>query len=302
MSDQYGQPPTDPYQQPSWGQPAPQPGYGQQQPPGYQAGYPQPPGYQQPGSQAPTSGSPGYPTQVYPQPAPGQYGQPYAQNQYPYQPPPPPRRSRGGLIAVLVGAVVLLFLVAGVAAVAVVMRASESKTANGGPTGTRSGAAAPPVQAAGKISFVAPERIGALKKSADQSKIESMRSRLGNAGIQQPFAVSYDDSTAPGRTAIAWGGTGKVFGIGSAKSQLDAFFTSAGKEVGGGSVGARVDVDPGTVGGKAQCAKVDGLGLAMTMCAWAGQDALLGFLFPGVAPDKGAEQMRTMLPAIVVRT
>jgi hypothetical protein len=40
----------------------------------------------------------------------------------------------------------------------------------------------------------------------------------------------------------------------------------------------------------------------MTMCAWAGQDALLGFLFPALAPDKGAEQMRTMLPAIVVKT
>jgi hypothetical protein len=39
----------------------------------------------------------------------------------------------------------------------------------------------------------------------------------------------------------------------------------------------------------------------MALCAWSGPGGLLGFMFPGVAADKAGEQVRAMLPAIVVK-
>src|SRR6266508_7034625 len=104
----------------------------------------------------------------------------------------------------------------------------------------------------------------------DQSQVAPMRDQMRTAGMDDPYAVIYEDTANAGRTAIVWGGTGKAFGIGSAERQLDAFFSSAGKNLGGGSLGEGVSTDPGAVGGKAECVKVSGLGVTMTMCAWAG--------------------------------
>jgi hypothetical protein len=102
-------------------------------------------------------------------------------------------------------------------------------------------------------------------------------------------------------TVVVWGGTGKVFKLGSNSALLDGFFASVGKAVGGGDVTGRTDADPGPVGGKAQCAKTSGTGLSMTICAWSGGGGLLGFMSPGTAVDKAGERMRSMLAAIVVK-
>ncbi len=330
MSDPYGQPPADPNQPAPWSRqdpvgPAGQaPGSGQA--PGYGTPghtrpiYPQP-GYQQPGYAQPGYQQPAYPTAPgyepaagYP-PAPGYEpaaGYPPAPGYEPaagYPPapgypapglPPAPRRSRAPLIAGIVGLVALL-LVGAVTATFVVLSLQDKKETRATANPSGSAAPSPTPSPAGTVTFAAPDRIGALRKSADQSKVEPMRDLMRNAGMEQPFAVIYDDSAIKGRTAIVWGGTGTLLGISGSDKQLDAFFTAAGKQLGAGNAGARTDVDPGTVGGKAQCTKAEGRGLTMALCAWSGAGGLLGFMFPGVAPDKGSEQVRAMLPAIVVK-
>jgi hypothetical protein len=129
-----------------------------------------------------------------------------------------------------------------------------------------------------------------------------MRSQLQNAGLTDPFTVVYDDTTAAGRRVIVWGGTGALFGIGTPDKELDSFFSSAGASLSGGTVGPRIDVAPGSVGGKAQCAKISGLGATASMCAWSGDKALLGFIFNGITPEKSGQEVQSMLPAIVVKS
>jgi hypothetical protein len=319
MSDPYG-PPFDPNR-----------GYGQSGYPGQGGGYPdqggysdpgygyQQGGYQQGGYPAPQSPA-GYPAPQSPaspwgqQPPPDQgygqqpqnYGTPYQQGYAdPYGAPPPvKKRSRAPLI---IGIIVLVLLVVCGGVGALLLVANKSKTNNATPgtggtttstTGTAPTSAAPPPAA--KISFTAPDRIGVLHKSSDQSRATSLKDSMSSAGIADPFAVMYDDTTAKGRLAIAWGGTGSAFG-GDAQTQLDGFFSSAGANVGGGTVGTREDADPGAVGGSAQCAPVTGTGVTMSMCAWAGDNALLGFIISGLQPSQAKTRMKEMLQAIVVK-
>lgn len=319
MSDPYGQP-YDPNR-----------GYGQSGHPGGQ-GYPGPggqgypnqgypnqggysePGYGEPAYQDPRYGDQRYPDQGYQQPnypqSPAGWGppppdqggyQPYQQDPY-GAPPPIKKKSKAPLI---IGIIVLVVVVLCGGLVLIGVLASKDKTntattANSS-TGATTGAtsAAPP---AVKISFNSPDRIGVLRKSSDQSRATTMKDGMRNAGLDDPFAVMYEDTTAKGKVAIAWGGTGSAFGGGGAQAQLDSFFGSAGGQLGGGTVGTRQDVDPGTIGGSAQCAKVDGTGVTMAMCAWAGDNALLGFIISGLTIEKTKDRMRGMLQAIVVKS
>jgi hypothetical protein len=314
---------SDPYGQPNYPQGYPQQGYPQQ---GYpQQGYPQQ-GYPQPGY--PSSGAPtsGYPASSYPTPpgypsSPAAGGYPYQQQdpyqpdpyqQGPYQPgmygaPPPPKKSHGLLIGLIVGLAVLL--VAGGVVTFVALRSGSPKTTTtgttpgartSGPTTGRSSAAPGPTKAS--VTLASPDRIGSLRKAADQSQADSIRQRMSTSGVESPYAVVYEDTAAAGRTAVTWGGTGRAFAIGGPDKQLDAFFGSAGKELGGGTIGTRTSVDAGATGGKASCAPVTGLGITMSICAWAGTDALLGFIFTGSAPAKAAEALRAMVAVIVVKS
>jgi hypothetical protein len=326
MSDPYG-PPYDPnrgYGQPN--QPGQGGGYGNES---YgNQGYGGTPGYGNQGYPEPGSGGgySGYPQQQPQSPAPGSWGSPAAQDPYQQQPnaptsyggyqtypdpysappapPPPPRKSKGPLIAVLV--IVALLLVCGIGGAVLLLankKGTPTATGTGTTTGATSGAttAAPPP--ATKISFQSPATIGVLKKSGDQTRADSLKGSMSGAGIEDPFAVMYDDTTSKGRLAIAWGGTGSAFGGGDPGAQLDGFFSSAGSSLGSGAtVETRQNADPGSVGGKAQCAKVDGTGVVMTMCAWASDNALLGFIISGLTVDKAATRMQQMLQAIVVKS
>lgn len=280
MSQPYGQPPPEPTTPPPWSNPAapvepsggpgyPPPGAGYP-PPG--AGYPPPvPGYPPPGAgwPAPYPGSP--------QPPPG---------------PPAGRRPRWGLlVAVVIGLVLLLCVGLGTGLYLLGSQVTDA---------ARDGSGDEP-EAAAKITLTAPDRIGNLRKAADQAQAETLKDDLRTAGTADPFAAGYEDTAAANRPVIVWGGTGVVFGLGGKQKQLDAFFTSAAGELGGGTMGPRLDVDPGPTGGAAQCANVEGLGLTMSMCAWAGQNALLGFLLTGVTPERGADYLHLLLPAVVVK-
>jgi hypothetical protein len=223
-----------------------------------------------------------------------------------YGAPPPPKKSHGLLIGVIIGLAVLL--VAGGVVTFVALRSGNPKSTPAGatasnrassPANTRSSAAAP---AKPSVTLAAPDRIGSLRKAADQSQANTIKQRMTTSGVESPYAVMYEDTAAAGRTVTAWGGTGRAFALGGPDKQLDAFFGSAGSELGGGTLGARSNVEAGAVGGKAQCAPVNGLGITMSMCAWAGTDALLGFIFTGTAPAKSAETLRAMLGVIVVKS
>ncbi len=130
-----------------------------------------------------------------------------------------------------------------------------------------------------------------------------MRSAMQTAGLGDPFAAIYEDTAAKGHEVIVWGGTGGAFGVGNPQTELDAFFSSAGTQLGSGvSLGSRSDVDPGASGGKAQCSKVNGMSTTMTLCAWLGGNVIVGFIFSGIGVDKAGGQIRTILPAVVVKT
>jgi hypothetical protein len=170
-------------------------------------------------------------------------------------------------------------------------------SATSGPTGSTT-TAPPPTDT---IKLVAPDRIGALRKMADQSQANSMLNQMSGAGIDHPFSVGYEDSANKARLAIAWGGTGRIFAVGGPQQQLDEFFSSAGKSLSGGTVGARQNVNPGSAGGTAQCAPVTGLGVAMALCAWSGGDGLLGVIISGLTADRAGARMHDMLQAIVTK-
>src|SRR6266540_90965 len=271
MSDPYDRPPGEPY----WNQPppaSPPPGY----PPAYPgspAGYPpaypgSPAGYPPAGSPPPgypPAGSPpGYPPAYPGSPAgyPPEYTRAdYARAEYPPSEYPP----------------------------------SGMPTAGSAPTTS----APSPTPPASTVTFAAPDRIGTLRKMADQSRVAQLPGQMAAGGLGNTFAVIYEDSTAKGHTAIVWGGTSSFLG-GADAAVLDGFFSSAGNQIPNGKLAPRTTVDPGSVGGTAQCAKVDGVGVPMALCGWTGSGALAGLLFTGFTADKSAGLVRQVLPAIVV--
>ncbi len=328
MSDPYDRPPGEPY----WNQPppaSPPPGYPPAYPgspagyppayPGSPAGYPPagspPPGY------PPAGSPPGYPPAYPGSPAgyPPEYTRAdYARAEYPpsgmptagYPPtaPPPPPRSRATLILVLVGVAVLL--IAGTATAIFVLRGDKKPASTAGSTPTPTlGAttsapttsAPSPTPPASTVTFAAPDRIGTLRKMADQSRVAQLPGQMAAGGLGNTFAVIYEDSTAKGHTAIVWGGTSSFLG-GADAAVLDGFFSSAGNQIPNGKLAPRTTVDPGSVGGTAQCAKVDGVGVPMALCGWTGSGALAGLLFTGFTADKSAGLVRQVLPAIVVKS
>jgi hypothetical protein len=214
-----------------------------------------------------------------------------------YGTPPPPPKSRPTALIVL-GIVLLVVVVLGGGITTVVLVGRHSSTPNAQAAGTPAPGATASQQA--KVTLSAPDRIGNLRKKADQSRADSMRTMMSTAGLEQPFAVVYENPAAPGHDTIVWGGTGGAFAMGTPKQQLDAFFAAAGGSLGNGvTVGTATAVDPGSVGGQARCAKINGLGVKLAMCAWTGSSAVLGFLCFGVAPDQAGGQVKQVLPAVV---
>ncbi|WP_432976066.1 hypothetical protein [Dactylosporangium sp. CA-233914] len=325
MSDPYGPPPNyDPYgqqpspygQQPSYGQQQPQqPSYGQQQPAYGQDHYAQPqPAYGQDPYAQPAYGQDPYGQQqpAYGQPQPS-YGPPPQQdyNNWPAAAPvPPPKKKGNGLVLSLVFGALALVLCGGIGAVAYVYTSGDDEkddtptaTSSNNPTtsskptaGATKTTGAPPGT---KFTLNAPAAIGTWKKAADQSQAQSMSQQLSSAGVANPFAAQYQDSAKSTRIAVVWGGTGSAFSVGGPDKQLTAFFDSAMKSV-GGTPGTPTTVDPGKLGGKAECQKTDANGITMSICAWVGTDVLLAFMFSTLQPSEAATQMKNMLPAMVV--
>ncbi|GAA2361466.1 hypothetical protein [Dactylosporangium salmoneum] len=297
-----------------------QPGYGNDPGYGAQPGYGQPsygndPGYgQQPAYGQPTSGVPGYgqPTSAVPASG-GGYGQPGygADPGYPAwggAAPTPPPRKRTGLVLSLVFGALALVLCGGIGVAAWVYSSNDEKTpeatssstpTTGSSAKTPTGGAKTTAAAGPKVKLTAPATISTWKKQANQDQAQAMAKQLSAAGIDNPFAAQYQDSSKTSRVAIVWGGTGSIFSVGGPDKQLDSFFKSAFQSL--NSTGsAPIDVQPGSLGGKAQCEKTDSSsGVTISICAWVGNDALLAFMFSQMEPDAAATQVKVMLPAIV---
>jgi len=192
----------------------------------------------------------------------------------------------------LILGVVAFFVVAGTA---IALSLSSGGSRAGGPPTTGTIVASP-------VSFryrtASPPQIGTWSKLDDQSPVEQFRTEVAQGGVQQPYAVIYTDPAST--SAIAWGGVGTPYVKGSPDSRLSAFFATASRNVGGGSAGPRIDVDPGALGGKAQCASVLGVGISMVVCGWTGDGALMGFEFSAGTLEQNQPQMKSMLAAIVL--
>jgi hypothetical protein len=281
MSDPYGAPQDDPHRAPP-PVPAYQPGPAWTPPvPTHQPG----PAYPPPGGYPPAG--PAGPYGPY-----GPYGDPGA------------RRDNRNLIVVLAGVAVVLLVSAVVIAV-VAARYGGSRNSAGAGSGTptsvnRSQSSTPPATTGTGYVLSAPDSIGALRKAADQSAADGIRNSLQSAGTEQTIAVVYQDTAAANSPVIIGGATGGLFGILDAQSQVDAFFNGDGGAASGGTVGSTTSVDPGSVGGVAECAVIIGQANA-TLCAWSAGDALVAVVFGGESLDQSAGQLPTILPAVVGR-
>ena len=151
------------------------------------------------------------------------------------------------------------------------------------------------------VTLAAPDQIGTLTKAADQSVAVSMRQNMSAIGAEKPYATIYTDSTVPNSGIIVWGMSGSTIGI-NPQVQLEYFFDSSIASRIGATAGPRTAVAPGPTGGTAQCESLIGTGIALTLCAWTGSGAALGFYFNIITLRESAALVHTMLPAIVTRS
>jgi hypothetical protein len=241
------------------------------------------------------------------QPAPGQ--------PFPGQPglitPAPAQKSgsRGLIIGLAVGAVALILLLCGVVTTVVgfaVNNDSDAPPRSGSATSTASAspsASGKPSATAAKITLVAPEQIGSLKKAANQASAAPMLEKMRNAGVEQPFAAVYEDTSTPGRRVLLWGGVGSMFSLIGNEAGLDSFFKGALGQFGDGTQSTPEEVPTGALGGTMRCSSLgEDAGIVMATCVWVGSGGLLGMTFPGVDQATGAQQAQTILPAVVTKS
>ncbi|MBO3749851.1 hypothetical protein J5X84_27540 [Streptosporangiaceae bacterium NEAU-GS5] len=146
--------------------------------------------------------------------------------------------------------------------------------------------------AAGALS--APDEIGSLRKSADQTVATDLLKQIqGGTKATKMIAVSYEDGTDKSHTVLVYGGVGEV-PPGSTDDQLKSMLGS-GTMV-GSKVGEAQTVDPGAAGGAAKCAPIPSNdGLKYVNCGWINGKTALVMTFTGF----DAATPQTMVPAIV---
>ncbi|WP_432824631.1 hypothetical protein [Dactylosporangium sp. CA-092794] len=263
--------PGYPAQPVSGGFPA-QPGY--PVPPGYpaQPGYPVPPGYPAP------AGYPAYPG----------YGPP------PVWAPPavvPPRR-RTGLIVGLAIAAAVVVVAAGVG-VGTILAGRDDGPAASVPVAASSGGGS----GSKRLRLVTPDTIGSWKKAPGGAQEDQVRQALAKDGVPDPVAATYKDPS--GQSALLAGGSANALGSGWLW-QVGPFAARLAGEITGGTVTAHTPVDPGFIGGVAECSPADRGGAKLTVCAWVAEDITLVLMFEGRGVDDVGEPLRTMLPAVVI--
>jgi hypothetical protein len=278
-------PPQQPgHQQPGHQQPEyQQPGYQQ---PGYQQ-----PGYQQAGYQQAGYGQPGYP--------PGGYGV-----GYPRAPEATPKKKSKVLPVVLASIAVLLVLCVGGTAAAVVMirgqgdetveDADVAPTVPATPPSTRATRPAPPSEAApGKqVRLVAPAKLNGRPKLTDPQfagAAKTLQESLSRApGATDSIGALYGDPADRDIVVVA--------AVAAPVTDPDQELSST--LLGAGTTGTKltgiIKIDPGPLGGTAQCGNSTASGVRMAMCAWADDGSVGWFIWY----FKSANQVRKEFPKL----
>lgn len=265
-------------QPPYPGQPSPEPPnedrpYSGQQPPPYgqQPPYGQPPyGQQQP----PASGPPA-------DGEPSPYGQPYGAPEGFSAPPPPPKKSKVLPIVLITLAVLLVLCVGGGVAIFVVGRDKINNLAGkanetAAPGASEAPAATPSTEPShATITVVEPKTLNGRPKLTDK-QFASVTKELEKGMSEVP------DATAT--VAALYGSVAKrnivivaaaAAPISDPKQELESSFAGAG--LGGLKITGITTIDPGPLGGKAQCGRADEGDLRMAVCGWA-DDGSIGWI------------------------
>lgn len=208
---------------------------------------------------------------------------------------PAGRRDRGSRRTPNRSVILAFVIVAVVAAAAMAFALRSPGAEHAAAPATTSGPASPP---SFRFTMTAPAKVGTWTTLDDQTAAEPFHIEVTQVGVEHPFAVVYADPAED--SAIVWGGVGSPYAKGTPASRLDTFFTRTARNIGGGSAGPRTDLDPGALGGTAQCTTVAGRGITMVVCGWTGDGALLGFEFSAGTLDQDAPQMTALLAAIVI--
>jgi hypothetical protein len=136
-----------------------------------------------------------------------------------------------------------------------------------------------------------PAKIASLKKSADQSTAKFLLSGMKGALRKKMHAVAYEDSSDSSHKVLVYGGTGIPIPPGSPGSQLKQMLSSG--TAAGARMGSPASVDPGSLGGKAECAVIPSA--KVVNCGWISGTAALVMTFQGF--DTGNAQ--TLVPQIL---
>jgi hypothetical protein len=254
----------------------PQPGF---PPPAYGQ---QPPDYSQPEYGQPEYGQPEYGQPQYGQPQYGQpqYGQPdYAHGGgYPPAPLPPNQKSRVLPIVLISLAVVLVLCVGGGTAIFLAARNKAGDIIDAArdaasPTPTVSADdPSDPGTSNSKITVVEPETLGGRPKLTD-AQFESLAGELqsGLAGV--PDATSSVGAlygTVEKRDIVVVAAAAAP--IDDPQKELDGTFAGAGFS--GLKVSSITTVDPGKLGGAAECGKSTDSGIDLVLCGWSDEGSL----------------------------
>ncbi|UWZ38800.1 hypothetical protein Drose_11575 [Dactylosporangium roseum] len=152
-----------------------------------------------------------------------------------------------------------------------------------------------------RLDVVLPEAIGTMTQVPLPADLE-LRQQALDLGADTAYAAAYGDGTG---TLVVWGGSGPAIGRADDRGLLTGFRDAWLAQLGGAAVGAAAAVDPGQVGGLAECAGItgDGYGNASALCLWTRDEVLLAMLFggagsPGLPPP--GERLREVLAAMVI--
>jgi hypothetical protein len=238
-------PPTQQYGQPAGQQP-------QSAPPSYSA---------QPGQ--PSSGPPGYPPSYSGQPPyPGFSGQPG----FPQSGPTPPRKSRTMPLVLLCVVLALLLFGGGSYAIYLAGRDKTDKT-DPSPAATGTTAEATDEPTGGTITITEPRTLGGRAK-LDDPQFDDAKKKLKEGlgavpGATTTVGAIYGNVLKQDIVVLA----AAAAPVDDPEEELDGTFSGASS--GGLDLSAAKKIDPGPLGGSAQCSTGSASGVKLVLCGWA---------------------------------
>lgn len=147
--------------------------------------------------------------------------------------------------------------------------------------------------------LTAPPRIGTLRLATD-SDTDRMLSALAakDFDFDHTYAATYNDTEAIGRYTLIAGGTGSAV-AGNRIKAVETYYAGVLAHMYASGGQSPVSVDPSPMPGIARCGEGRQAGARLVVCVWSGYNAMLAIITGGITADVAAQQLRTLLPAIV---